>query len=235
MQPVTTFTLFQYDRWPSRWWAFKQMGLFDGTAGDAPGLTFARMVGSGAGNGFSILPNLSRYGLMACWEDRAAAEAFFEESAYYRDLRRHSAAQCTVYLQPTTAHGEWEGQQPFVLQGSFDKSEPVAVLTRATIHARHLASFWRHVPSVSRRAHMEGAHFSVGIGELPLIQQATFSLWDSAHTMMSYAYKSQYHSKVVRLTREKGWYKEELFARFKPIGLVGDTAAFGIEAGVIGL
>lgn len=34
--------------------------------------------------------------------------------------------------------------------------------------------------------------------------------------MMQYAYTSQYHKEVVQKTRELGWYKEELFARFVP-------------------
>ena len=63
---------------------------------------------------------------------------------------------------------------------------------------------------------MEGRIFSIGIGELPIIQQATFSLWQDAKKMMDYAYKSQFHSEVVQKTRALGWYSEELFARFSP-------------------
>jgi hypothetical protein len=66
-----------------------------------------------------------------------------------------------------------------------------------------------------------GRQFSIGIGEWPLVQQATFSIWDSYKHMAEYAYKNPMHKKVIRLTREKGWYKEELFARFAPLKVAG--------------
>jgi hypothetical protein len=39
--------------------------------------------------------------------------------------------------------------------------------------------------------------------------------------MKAYAYRSRYHSEVVKKTRELGWYKEELFARFLPFDSAG--------------
>lgn len=59
-----------------------------------------------------------------------------------------------------------------------------------------------------------GLIFSVGIGELPLIQQATFSIWENIEAMTDYAYKSPQHKKVIQMTQKINWYKEELFARF---------------------
>jgi heme-degrading monooxygenase HmoA len=47
--------------------------------------------------------------------------------------------------------------------------------------------------------------------------QATFSLWDSGKAMQDFAYKSKYHKEVVQLTRDRNWYKEEMFARFQVI------------------
>ena len=42
--------------------------------------------------------------------------------------------------------------------------------------------------------------------------------------MQTYAYQGQFHSQVVRKTRELGWYKEELFARFHPFKMEGKWA-----------
>ena len=51
--------------------------------------------------------------------------------------------------------------------------------------------------------------------------QATFSLWKSGKSMQEFAYHSKYHKEVVRLTRERKWYKEELFARFAVLETAG--------------
>ena len=56
---------------------------------------------------------------------------------------------------------------------------------------------------------------------MPLVQQATFSLWESSALMKAYAYQSEFHREVVQKTRQLGWYKEELFARFKPTKCYG--------------
>jgi hypothetical protein len=60
-----------------------------------------------------------------------------------------------------------------------------------------------------------------GVGEWPLIQQATLSIWKTQAEMIDYAYKMKKHKEVVRLTRKLKWYKEELFARFIPYQFVG--------------
>ena len=59
-----------------------------------------------------------------------------------------------------------------------------------------------------------GVYYYKGIGELPFIQQATISLWKSVDDVLQFAYKSKIHSKIVKKTREKKWYSEELFSRF---------------------
>ena len=67
----------------------------------------------------------------------------------------------------------------------------------------------------------QGLALSIGVGEWPLIQQATISIWKTQAEMMDYAYKNQKHKEVVKLTRQLKWYKEELFARFVPYKFIG--------------
>ncbi|MCB0635352.1 MAG: hypothetical protein KDC54_01980, partial [Lewinella sp.] len=216
-QEIVTMSLLRYDSFSARWWAFVQMGWGPGRFRSVPGLRHVRMLGSGAGNGFSIWPNFGVYGWLGVWEDEAAARRFFAENDWWRSAGRCVSERYTVFLRTCQVHGQWNGVTPFTPTVPFEKSAMVAVITRATIRPRHIPFFWRQVPRVSASVKdRPGELLSVGVGEWPLFMQATFSLWTSAQAMMDYAYQSQFHRDIIRQTRERGWYKEELFARFAP-------------------
>ena len=72
MAPITTVTLCGYPA-ASRVWAFNQMGSARRALGQVEGLRFWKLLGTGHGRGFSLRPDFSRYGLLAVWEHRAAA------------------------------------------------------------------------------------------------------------------------------------------------------------------
>ncbi len=219
---TVTITFFQYRGAAAKWWAFKQMGLTQETMRDVAGLRFFKLMGSGGGSGFSIFPNLSCYGLLSVWSGEERAAAFFAGHPAFQAFRERSEACWTVYLRTAMVHGRWDGAAPFQVVEPFQPDRLVGVLTRATIYPRHLWRFWRFVPPVGQSVKgREGLLFSVGIGELPLIQQATFSLWQNSRLMKAYAYESRHHREVVRRTRELGWYREELFARFHPYASEG--------------
>jgi len=221
-QETVTITFFHYRGAAEKWWAFKQMGLAQEAMREVAGLRFFKLLGSGGGDGFSVFPNLARYGLLAVWEEAEKATAFFGGHLAFQDFRQKSASYWTVYMRTAMVHGQWDGAEPFQVTQPFDPDRLVGVLTRATIYPRHLWRFWRFVPPVGRSVKgREGLLFTAGIGELPLIQQATFSLWRNSHLMKAYAYQSRYHREVVRRTRELGWYEEELFARFHPYATEG--------------
>jgi uncharacterized membrane protein YpjA len=40
--------------------------------------------------------------------------------------------------------------------------------------------------------------YSKGIGEFPLLMQATFSIWSSADAMMDYAYNTPKHAEMIK-------------------------------------
>ena len=215
---LTTLTLFGFRKGHIRW-GLAQMGTKGAELNHIPGLLFYKLLGSGQGKGFSIKPNFRRYGLMCTWESEEAADEFLERSELMLEYRLHAHEIWTVKLLPTQAHGLWDGVQPFTPQLSEKQHEgPVAVLTRASINWRALPQFWRFTPQVSKALdEAKGLICSIGLGEFPLIRQATFSVWESMDAMKAYAYQGALHKEVIKRTRAEKWYSEELFARFIPV------------------
>lgn len=219
---IVTISFFRYRGLRNRWQAFQRMGRAGQLLKGIEGLQFAKMLGSGGGNGFSIWPNWGVYGLLGVWENEASAKQFFKAHSTAAVLQKDSIENWTVFMRTAKTHGSWDGIEPFHVNHPYDENQPVCVLTRATIKFSQLWRFWQFVPPVSRSIEGRGGLlFSIGIGELPLIQQATFSLWKNSMVMKSYAYESGFHKNVVRRTRETGWYREELFARFHPFHSMG--------------
>lgn len=219
---LTTLTLFGVRKGHLRW-GLAQMGTSGPKLDKVPGLLFHKLLGSGHGKGFSIKPNFYRYGLMCTWESEVAADAFLQHSPLMQEYSRHTFESWTVKLLPYQQHGLWDGKAPFspTLEEQHTAG-PIAVLTRASINVRALPGFWRFVPKTSQTLEeAEGLLCSIGLGELPLVRQATFSVWESVEAMKQYAYRSPLHKEVMRRTRAGNWYSEELFARFRPVASEG--------------
>ncbi|MFD2244783.1 spheroidene monooxygenase [Pontibacter ruber] len=214
----TTLTLFGIRKGYLRW-GLAQMGTSVPHLKKVPGLLFYKLLGSGHGKGFSIKPNFYRYGLLCTWESEEAADNFLYRSELMQEYRHNSYEVWTVRLHPLQSHGKWDEQEPFApsLQQAYSIG-PIAVLTRASINWRALPGFWKFVPRTSKALdEAEGLLCSIGLGELPLVRQATFSIWNSAEDMKNYAYRNPLHQEVMRRTRSEKWYSEELFARFIPV------------------
>lgn len=200
------------------------MGTSVAPLNKTPGLLFYKLLGSGVGKGFSLQPNFHRYGLMATWESKEAATDFFQNSPLFRDYRQHSEEIWTVWLYPLQSHGLWDGKapfQPYLASGPMADG-PVAVLTRASVNWLKLPQFIRYAPAATRALDSaKGLLCSIGLGELPFIRQATFSVWESAEAIKAYAYHNADHQEVIKRTRAEKWYSEELFARFSPFASEG--------------
>ncbi len=232
---VVTVTLFRFEGFKNRWWAFTQMGkrafLNAKMAGGAilssasePSLnpTFMKMFGAGSGNGFNLMPDFGVYGLLAVWENEPAARLFFQQNKTFKAYQNRAKEIFTVFLQPIMAHGQWDGIEPFNLSTTAKPNAPIAILTRGTIKTKFIFDFLRFTRSTSQSIEgAEGRLFSIGIGEVPIIQQVTFSLWQNAETMKNFAYKNPHHMEAIKKTRELGWYSEELFARFQILDTEG--------------
>jgi hypothetical protein len=206
----------------NKFWAFTQMRLGLKSLKGVNGLVFSKLLGSGSKNGFSTIPNFGTYVLFCVWDSENDAGIFFKENTFFKTYQSKSAESFTAYLFAAESHGKWDGTQPFVSGAKLALDKPVVVLTRATIRLSKLYSFWKRVGNVSSTLeNYDGLALSIGVGEWPLIQQATLSVWKTQTEMMDYAYKNQKHREVVQLTRKLNWYKEELFARFVPYKFEG--------------
>ena len=138
-------------------------------------------------------------------------------------LRLFSNEQLTLILQPIMGHGLWDKQEVFGnYQDSNSENSMIATLTRATIRISKLGQFWRNVPIVANKIiSADGLIFSLGIGEVPFIKQATFSVWETQEQMKHFAYSMKDHSEVIKKTRTENWYSEEMFVRFKILDSFG--------------
>lgn len=217
MSQITTCTFFKLNSFANKFWAFTQMQLGHKHLKNIDGLQFKKLLGSGAENGFSSVPNFGAYALLCVWESEEKANVFFKNNRYFERYVSKTTEVFTVFAKSAEAHGKWDGIQPFEKSAKLEMNKPVMVLTRASIRLNKLFSFWRKVGSVSKSLEKyDGLVLSIGIGEWPLIQQATVSIWKTQAEMMHYAYKNKKHKEVVMLTRKLNWYKEEMFSRFVP-------------------
>lgn len=200
------------------------MQFAHGALGRTEGLAFYKLMGSGKGLGFNPLPDWSVYSLLQVWESEAAANQFFDSSDLVKKYRKRTTELWTLYMKNITAQGEWSGGNPFEKSATLAKdNEMVAVITRATIKFSKLAKFWKYVPTSEKPlASNNGLIYTKGIGEVPVIQMATFSLWKDLASIKKFAYESKEHQEAIRKTRQLNWYKEELFSRFQPYKSFGE-------------
>jgi heme-degrading monooxygenase HmoA len=187
-----------------------------------PGLSFAKLLGTGSGRTFTVRDADPRHwALLAVWSDEAAADAF-ATSRLARRWGRTAEEQWTARLRPLATRGRWSRREPFGRPAPQRWDGPVAAVTRARLAPRRAATFWRAVPPVSADLHEgPGLRFALGIGEAPVGLQGTFSVWDSTAALNGFAYGRPAHAAVVRRTAEEGWYAEELFARFAVLSASG--------------
>lgn len=215
---LTTITFLSFRQNKAK--AFAAMGLLPRRLQNTEGLSFSKMMGSGRGKAFSMMPDFSRYCLLAAWEQPRYAEAFFAANSYWVGYSKLAAGTLHFQLEPLSAKGSWNGQQPFIHQNERPLPEaPVAVLTRASLRWNRLPSFWRNAgDATADLPEAKGLCYSVGIGEVPYLEQATFSVWETAGQMMQFV-SAPAHLQAIKLRHRENWYREELFARFRLTGV----------------
>lgn len=223
MNQISTITFFRFDSLIAKAWAFAKIASAQRGLKGIPGLHFYKLMGSGRGRGFHPLPDWSVYSLVQVWDDETDAERFFAESLLMQRYRDQAEEVCTLFLKALRAKGAWSGRNPFIPHSAPDPDNPLrAVITRATIKVSCLKKFWSYVPlSDQSLAGSPGLIFAKGVGEAPLLNMATFSLWQDEESLRAYAYQDEGHRGAITRTHEYGWFSEELFARFQPYRAIG--------------
>ena len=216
---VVTLDLHRFESVAARLWVVAQMGAARVPLWRMPGLTFRKLCGSGAGEGFDARPETRHWAILAVWEDAAAAEAG-RARAPFRAWRARADEHMGLTMRAVSARGTWAGRAPFAPGPPAEG--PVAVLTRGTVRARHIPRFWGRVPGVSAAIGGDPAvMLKVGIGELPWRHQITFSIWPDAAAVARFARGDTAHGAAIRAVREGGWFAEELYARLAVLGAEG--------------
>ncbi len=219
---ITTLSLFKYTSLRNKFWGLKMMQFAHKDLVNTKGLTFYRLLGSGRGKGFNPFPDWSVYCLLQVWESEDAAHSFFQSSDLIKKYIDRSDELFTLYMKNISAGGTWVGKTPFEKGVDLDPELPIAVITRATIKWNWLLRFWKYVPTSQEALNgNEGLIYTKGIGEVPIVQMATFSLWKNFEAVKQFAYNSKQHQEAIKRTRKNEWYREELFARFQPYKSTG--------------
>ncbi|MBV9098870.1 MAG: spheroidene monooxygenase [Frankiaceae bacterium] len=172
-----------------------------------PGVVLAKLL---ATTGRRFVPGdvqPTRWALLTCRSDGQPAATWRSGSA-------------TLHLRPVASRGRWDGVDPFPDSAGEVGDGPVAVLTRATLRARHLRRFYADVPAVAAEVGSRPV-LAFGFGEAPVLRQGTFSIWESAPALAAFHRDARAHTAAMRRTPRIGWYAEELFARLAVVQMSG--------------
>ncbi|HVZ25388.1 MAG TPA: hypothetical protein VG842_05020 [Sediminibacterium sp.] len=178
-------------------------------------LRFWKLMGCGKSRSFDFHPDFRRWAVLLVPASDKAPGAGSLLTGWWKLFR---ASIWQVQLTPVNSHGKWDGDTLFEASrsGQNQAEGPVIVLTRATIRLKQAAAFWRAVPAVAEKLlQAKGLIFSIGIGEVPWLKQATLSIWENQADMKAFAYSQQEHARVIQRTRQEKWYREEMFIRFR--------------------
>ncbi len=212
MTETVSLSFFRFAGPFSRLWALTMMGGARLPLSRTRDIGFWKLCGSGTGEGFTPVPNTAVYAILATWPDAETAKAR-TQAGIFATYQRRAVENWTVFLQTQTSRGAWSGTAPFV-PSDLETTGPLAALTRATIKPHIAARFWKRVPNISTVIGKDpNVAFKIGIGELPLLHQVTFSIWPSRKAMDSFA-RTGPHAEAIRAVRDEGWFREELYARF---------------------
>ena len=230
---TSTLTIIRYKK---RYilFAFLAMAIFRVPLGLNKRCSFWKLMGSGKNGTFDKTPDLQQWAILSVSNFKFKevqlkhySREILLQKLYGTLIRKwltiFNCETITYLLEPIEGHGLWDNKKVFgELPPKSDFEGQIATLTRATIRLSKLKSFWQNVNGVaSKMSGASGFITSYGIGEIPWIKQATFSIWQSKEAMKNFAYQMKEHQEVIQKTRQQKWYSEDMFVRFKINGCIG--------------
>jgi hypothetical protein len=212
--------------------ALARMALDRSRLRATPGVRFAKLLGTGTGDGFGPTDaDPTRYAALVVWSGADAA-AGFATTPVARAWERLATGQVRIDLRPLASRGRWSGVEPFGDPPRDTAEGAVLALTRARLRPRRAVTFWRAVPPVAAAvAAAPGVLARFGIGEAPIGWQGTVSVWRNTADLVEFAYRHPEHRAAILRTPTEGWYTEDLFARFAVLGVIGDRKVVGWSDG----
>jgi spheroidene monooxygenase len=209
---AVSLSFYRFDSGWARFWALAQMALARLPMRRVPDIGFWKLCGSGKGEGFTPVLFPRVFAIVATWPDEATARKRVAETPVFARYRSHAVESWSVFLTPVSSRGDWSGVEPFEVSAAGDG--PLAALTRATVRPGVAVRFWGRVPDISARIGADAnVAFKIGIGEVPLLHQVTFSIWPDKAAMDAFA-RTGPHAEAIKAVRTEGWFREELYARF---------------------
>ena len=190
-----------------------------------PGLTFAKVMGSGHGGGFTLRPSPSHQGLV-CRFAKAEQAREFLLSNFVKAAQERSREFWTGMFGVTSSRGQWDQQSwetTVPEEGAATQAHPkfMGVITRASIRPSKAMAFWRHAPATQQDLDVApGCMLAIGLGEAPLLRQCTFSLWDTTDSMERYAHHDS-HLQAIQATYRHQFFSESLFVRMELLFMKG--------------
>ena len=204
-----------------KFWMFKLMGAytFNKKLFNHDGLKFIKLLGTGSKDGFNIIPDLTSYVMISAWENDALRKNFTNKNKSFKEIIKKTSKRVEIKIDPYNYVGSWNGINPFINKSSY-KVGKIIVLTRARVRLNKLINFFISTSSAAKSINSKkGAEYYKGVGELPIIEQATISIWKSEQSMKDFAYSDKNHIRIIHKARKNNWYSEELFVRSNIISL----------------
>lgn len=199
----------------NKFWMFKLMGsyTFNKNILKYRGQEFFKLLGTGSKNGFSVFPDFSNYAMISSWKDDSDRKAFLEKNKIMNTILSKCHERIEIKIDPYEFKGSWNQHNPFKNDSSY-KGEKILILTRARVRFQKILEFLINTSTASKSIkNHSGALYYKGVGELPIIEQSTISIWESEEKMKLYAYNNSDHMKIIMKARKRRWYSEELFVR----------------------
>ena len=72
-----------------------------------PGLKFYKVLGTGAGAGFSLFPDFSTYSILCVWDDSKSANDFINNSEHSTEISKKAFSRNDYFLNPLKVMEKW--------------------------------------------------------------------------------------------------------------------------------